>query len=500
MKKISHSRNSVLTLLSWLIPLGLTFFATPFIVRGLGNEQYGLYALMTGFIAYSFTFNIGRAITKYVVEYNVAGEKEKVSKIISATFFLSLLVAVAGSLILIFLSETLVTNVLLIESASSENTIFGLRIAALCIFLMIIGQVFIAVVQATHRFDVYSLITTVTSSLLIVGNVILVWKNFGFIALVEWNALTLLFSAVAFYLAAKKIEPETKITFGFGREMFFTSLKYGLSVAGHQIFANIQLLYERMLITRIAGPDKMTNYVVPMTMSIYILIFMSNLTLNLMPYTSELFAKNRIDELEIIYRRLTKFVCTIVVFICVALAVGSFSLLSNWIDAAFAEASYKVFIFQLATFGLLACMIISWQFIEGFGLPVYNTASGFSWLIISIPLMFILTNNYGIWGTALARLLAEMTIPVSIMLVERKIFGKILGDLWLKIIGILGIAAIISGWAENYLLNSFSTNWLSLVFSIFVAGTIYLLIVWFSNFYSAEEKIWMKNQVKKVFV
>lgn len=500
MKKISHSRNSVLTLLSWLVPLGLTFFATPFIVRGLGNEQYGLYALMTGFIAYSFTFNVGRAITKYVVEFNASGETEKVSKIISATFFLSLFVATAGSLLLVFLSEILVRDVLLIDSAAVENTVFALRIAALCIWLMIIGQVFMAVVQATHRFDIYSLITTVTSSLLIVGNVILVWKNFGFVSLVCWNALTLLFSAAVFFISAKKLEPETKITFGFGKEMFLTSLKYGSSVAGHQIFANVQLLYERMLITRIAGPDKMTNYVVPMTMSIYILVFMSNLTLNLMPYTSELFAKNRIDELEIIYRRLTKFVCTIVVFICTALAVGSHSLLSNWIGSAFADASYQVFVFQLATFGALACMIICWAFIEGYGLPVYNTAAGFSWLLISIPLMLILTKDYGIWGTALARLIAESTIPVSVILVERKIFGKVLGGLWLKIFAVLGVAAFISGFAENYLLKSFSTNWLSLLFSMFVAGIIYSGIVWFSAFYSKEEKEWMVGQVKKVFV
>ena len=84
MKKTSHSRNSVYTFLSWLLPLGLTFYSTPIIVRGLGNEQYGFYALMTGFIAYSFTFNIGRAITKYVVEFNAVGEKDKVSGIISA--------------------------------------------------------------------------------------------------------------------------------------------------------------------------------------------------------------------------------------------------------------------------------------------------------------------------------------------------------------------------------------------------------------------------------
>lgn len=499
MKPISHSRNSLLTLLSWLLPLGLTFFATPFIVRGLGNEQYGLYALMTGFIAYSFTFNIGRAVTKYVVEFNAAGEKEKVGQIISATFFLSFLVATIGSLFLFFISEILVDKVLLIDAASRENTIFALRIAALSIWLMIIGQVFLAVVQATHRFDIYSLITTFTNVFQISGNVFLVWKGYGFVYLVGWNTLTMLFSAVSFYIAAKKLESETKITFGFGKEMFLKSLKYGMSVAGHQIFANVQLLYERMLITRIAGADKMTNYVVPMTMAIYILVFISNLTLNLMPYTSELFAKKRFDELEVVYRRLTKIVCAIVVFICVSLAIGSYSLLANWIGAAFAEESYIVFIFQLATFGLLACMIISWQFIEGFGLPVYNTASGFSWLIISVPLMMIFTQSHGIWGTALARLIGEITIPVSILLVEKKIFGKILSDLWLKTISLLGLAAIIAGLGENFLLEYFSISWISLLFSIAVFGFIYLGILWFTNYFSEDEKYWIFNQVKKVF-
>ena len=500
MKKTSHSRNSVYTFLSWLLPLGLTFYSTPIIVRGLGNEQYGFYALMTGFIAYSFTFNIGRAITKYVVEFNAVGEKDKVSGIISATFFLSLLVATVGSLTLILISETIVDSVLLIDAASRDHIIFALRVSSLCIWLMILGQVFIAVVQATHRFDVYSLITTVNNVILICGNVFLVWKGFDFVYLVGWNAFTLFLSGVSFYIFARRLEPGTKITFRFGREMFNTSLKYGLSVAGHQIFANIQLLFERMLITRLAGADKMTNYVVPMTMSVYILVFMSSLTMNLMPYTSELFAKKRFDELEVIYRRLTKIVCTIVVFICVSLAVGSYSLLTNWIGASFAEESYLVFIFQLATFGLLACMIISWQFIEGFGLPVYNTFSGLSWLIISAPLMYVFTSSHGIWGTALARLIGEITIPISILLVEKKIFGKILGDLWLKIIGVLSIAALVGGAAEKLLLDYFATNWLSLLFSIFVCGVLYLSVILISGFLSEDEKNWMTSQVKKVFV
>lgn len=499
MEKISHSRNSVLTLLSWLIPLGLTFFATPFIIRRLGNEQYGFYALIIGFIAYSFTFNTGRSLTKYVSEFNSRGETKKVSEIISATFFLSLGVATVGCAVLFFFSDFLVTRVFLIDAASRVETIFGLHIAAVCIWLTIIGQVFGAIVQGRHRFDVIAAITTFNNALLILGNIYLVWKGFGFVALLTWNAVTLLIGTVIYFLTAKKLEPETKISFGFDRTMFLISLKYGLSVAGHQLFGNFLLLFERSLITRLEGVDKMTNYVVPITISIYIMLFVSTLTQNLMPITSELFARKRFADSELIYRRLTKIVFALLVFICLSMAVGSYYLLANWLDVVFAETSYQVFIFQIVTFGLMAAMGISWQYIEGYGLPVYNTLSGFSWMIIAIPLMLIWTRSYGIWGAALARLVGEITIPIAILLIERKIFGKFLGDLWLKIIGVLGITGLIVGFIEYQMLKYFPVNWLSLIGSVLVCGVIYLFILWLTNFFSKEEQIWLGGHIKRIF-
>ena len=113
--------------------------------------------------------------------------------------------------------------------------------------------------------------------------------------------------------------------------------------------------------------------------------------------------------------------------------------------------------------------------------------------------MLVFTNSHGIWGTALARLIGEITIPVSILLVEKKIFGKILSDLWLKIIALLGLAAIIAGIGEKFLLEYFSISWISLLFSISIFGFIYLGILWFTKYFSEEEKFWISNQVKKVF-
>ena len=53
-------KNGVFSALSWFFPLLLAFIVTPIVVRGLGGELYGLYAVILGFISYSFTFGIGK--------------------------------------------------------------------------------------------------------------------------------------------------------------------------------------------------------------------------------------------------------------------------------------------------------------------------------------------------------------------------------------------------------------------------------------------------------
>lgn len=499
MKTINHSKNSIYTFLSWLLPLGLTFFATPYIVRGLGNVEYGLYALMLSFISYSFTFNIGRAVTKYVIEFNASGETENVTKIISATFFLGLTIGTGGAAILFLGADFLVRNILSIEDAMADKAVTGLHLVAVSIWFLIIGQVFVAIVQAVHRFDIFSLITTLTSIFFISGNVVLVWSGCDFLYLLGWNIVTNGFNAVCFFLYARKLQPGTTLTLNFGREMLWLSVKYGLSIAGYQLCSNVLFIFERVVITRLEGAGNLTNYVVPMTLGIYLHSFVGSLAMNLMAYSSELFAKKKIGELEIIYKRISKIVVALVIFIVVSMAVGGRVFLTNWIDAPFAEASYRVFIMQLMTFGLLAILVISWQFIEGYGLPVFNTISGFSWLIIAAPLMPWLTMHYGIFGTSVARFIGGLTIPITICLIEKKIFGKFIFGFWLRVLASVGVCGLAVGALEYFLLRELPVNWYSFVGVISLCGIVFAGGLLLTSYFSGEEKIWLKNLFRKSF-
>ncbi len=129
MTRISLPRNVLFGFLSWLLPLGFTFLLTPLIVHGLGAEAYGLYALVMGFVAYSFTFNVGRAITRYVALYRASGETERLSEVLSSTLMLNLVVGgmCAGSLALA--SNWLVKSVLKISANQQANARLALYMA-----------------------------------------------------------------------------------------------------------------------------------------------------------------------------------------------------------------------------------------------------------------------------------------------------------------------------------------------------------------------------------
>src|SRR5206468_285202 len=211
-------RNVFYGSLTWLLPLGLSFVATPVIVRALGNKNYGIYALVLGFIGYSFTFSFGRAITKYIAEYRVTGESDKIRDVISASFFLNLVVGLVGVLTICILATWLVRSVFYIEPEAQEKTILALYIASGIIFLSMLNQLFSSVLMGIQRFDIYSKIFTANGFALISGNLVLAYLGFDLLALLYWNFAVLLGFTIIYAIAAKKLLPEFGIRIKFERE------------------------------------------------------------------------------------------------------------------------------------------------------------------------------------------------------------------------------------------------------------------------------------------
>lgn len=480
-------RNVVYGAFTWLLPIGLSFIATPLIVRALGHNDYGIYALVLGFIGYSFAFTLGRAITKYIAEYRISGRSDKIRDIISATLILNIAIGLAGVATIVLLAGWLVRDVFRIAEQDQQKTVTALYIAAGVIFLTMLSQVFSAVLQGIQRFDVYSKIFTFNNVTLISGNVVLAYLGFGLLALLWWNLAVLFVGCVIFAVAARRLLPEFGLSMRIERGALRLVMRYSAAIVAYQLLANGLLLFERGWITHKLGSESLTYYVVPMSLGIMMHGFISSLVIVVFPLASELSSER--DRLLKLYSKATKVISVVVVFIVATAVVESRNLLALWMGPSFAEMSADLLVIHMICFGLVSIMTISFQTAEGLGHPNFNAATTAVSTVIGIVLMLLLTAGWGNRGVALARLAAFAVTFLSVFVVEKLFFKKVQGRFWAHLTGNLGLAVIAAVAAEYALASSMTAGWLGLIASVFAGGAVYAFVLWALDFVTADEKL-----------
>jgi hypothetical protein len=105
----------------------------------------------------------------------------------------------------------------------------------------------------------------------------------------------------------------------------------------------------------------------------------------------------------------------------------------------------------------------------------------------------LLTESYGNLGIAIGRLAGFGTMFFSVFYVEKWIFNRIQIVFWLKLIGFLSIAAVVSAFVQKIIIVNFSINWASFLVATVAGGICYCLTLLIMGFVSAEDKILLRN-------
>lgn len=479
--------NAFFSSLAWFLPLVLGFIATPIIVKKLGYENYGLFSLILGIISYSFTFGIGRAVTKYVAEYRVQNKNAEVSEIISATLWFSIILGVGAALLIVSFSDYIVADILQIENEKRGDARTGLYLACATIGFLMIGQVFQAVIQALHRFDRNSLLININGILLTAGNIALVYTGLGLTSLLVWNLTATVINCLLFYHSAKQILPEFQIKLRVSNDIVKLIFQYGLGIIGYQIFGNFLLVFERIWITRNLGAENLTYYVVPMSLAIYLHGLISSLILVVFPAFSEL--RDNRERLLNLYLKATKIIFALIVFLAVNLICASSLFLKIWISEDFSGKSYQLLIVHTMTFSLIAVLSVMWQLAEGLGHPRYNAVLSFIWMLIAIPLMILLIEPFENLGVALSRFAGVLMTSPLLYYGEKLFFGAVQWRFWGKLLLTVTAAAIITAFVEYQIFWRFEANILTLLLGGICGTTCYCLILWKGNLFENEKII-----------
>lgn len=488
-------RNFAFGLTTWILPILVGIIATPVIIRSIGVEHYGIYALVLGFVAYSFSFNIGRALTKYVAEYRLSGEYTKINRLISATLFISLVFGICGVILICGLAHWYVYDVSQLAGESADTAMRALFIASAIVFITLISVVYDSILQGLHRYDVYSKLFNLNSIVLAAGNVVLALAGYGVIALLVWNIVVTAVTTLTYFLAVRKLLPNFRPFVGFDRSDVRQIVFFSGWLVGYQIFGNFLLLFERAWVTRKFGLDAVSFYVVPMTLGIYVQNLVVSLLLALFPLASEL--QNDRERLLKLYKKSTKLTCAIVAFAALTLIVQSNTLLTLWIDADFARKSSGVLVLHTLTFATLAAGTVSWRMMEGIGRASYNFFVVSAMCVLTMVLFFVLTPQLGLEGVGGSRTIAFSFTLISILYVEKLVFQKVLIGFWVSLATKLLIAAAAAVLSQLVFAHFIGTNWPGFILGVGISSAAYAAALFVLNFADAEDKALIKASFAK---
>ena len=132
---------------------------------------------------------------------------------------------------------------------------------------------------------------------------------------------------------------------------------------------------------------------------------------------------------------------------------------------------------------------------RGSGFPGRNAAVSVLWLMIGIPVAVLLTPKMGLRGPAFARLAAMATVPVYMMYIEHRVFGRLLAEMWRRIGLCMPIAGGAAAMCLAGMLQLFPRGWATFGGSVAASGLLMAGILWAMGYLDREEKDGLRQLV-----
>jgi O-antigen/teichoic acid export membrane protein len=313
----------------------------PYVIHRLGDERYGIWALVFSLVDYYAMVDLGfkSAVVKYVAHYRATGEKERIEELIStATVYFTLAaVAVLAATAVIAGNITRIFHVLPRDVSAFRflAVTVGLGVAVSIAF-----SAFAGALDAYQRFDISSRIMIVASGVRSLGCFAALWAGFGLKAMGLCALFSMLLIFLLMFFSFRRLAPDLHFSTHKAR---FDTLRQMMGYGGRTVVANVSLnvLNQNgaVLIGHYLSAAMVAYFVFPLRLLNYSVELVGRLGGVTTSKSAELAAHGDtagIARMAVIVNRY----CLLLFFpLAVYLTVFGRQLLSVWLNPAFAAQS-----------------------------------------------------------------------------------------------------------------------------------------------------------------
>lgn len=487
------------TLLSYLhiiLSNTVSIIYTPYMLRMMGQSEYGLFGTASSFISYLsiLSFGIGGAYIRFNARCRVAndreGEKQLNGMFLTVFSFLSVLVLIGG-IGCIVLAEDLV------EETFTAQELYKLRIILmiLVINMMItfICNVIMMALQAYEKYIVLRVVSLVSSIVTPIANVIALNMGGRAVAITAISlVISILCYAFYFFYARRAIRMEFSFR-GFRKDVLKEIFVFSGFLFLNSITDQITFSTDNIVLSAVKGTGAVAVYTVGANFKNYFQQFSSAVSSVFAPSVNLMVAQHRdMKELDEVFTRVGRVQFYIVSLVLIGyLSIGK-DFVRLWAGEDYGDAFYIGLMLMLSVF-VPAFQNVGLEIQKAMNKHKARSIVYFLIALANVALTIPFSKWWGGIGAALATLICTFTGYVVFMnFYYKEKIGLDIPVFWKSIAKILPgyILPAAAGFLVNryWALNSF----LDILCSAVVISIVFLLSVWFFSMNSYEKELLSK--------
>lgn len=463
-------RNTLYNLLGLGLPLVVAIVTIPLLIESLGLERFGILTLIWALISYFslFDLGLGRALTQQLANARAQNEQEKVSQLTVAGLGVMAGLGVAAGGLLMLGAEWFVYQ---FDSVNHPREMVDAvyAISAAMPFVILTSGLR-GILEARHAFGVVNVIRLPMGIYTFLAPVVVVqyWGNdLGLIAISL--AIGRGATCIAHIWFCRRDLPALKTWFPVDREVLRSLLRAGGWMTVSNVISPMMGYLDRFVIGVTVSLSAVSYYVTPYEIITRLWIIPGALTAVLFPRFAQAGALTRVSVTRL-FRQGVLLIFLVVYPVTLSIALFSGELLTLWLDAEFAQHSYRLL--QVFAFGILVnCLAhVPFTYLQSVGRA--STAARIHVLEFPIYALILwqVTQAMGLVGAVLVWLLRILVDSLLMFLFALAVIGGGVRQsvAWHRII----VAVFVVGSFAGTLIQPASERLLILVVSII---TTYLL-------------------------
>lgn len=470
--------GAILSYISLAINIVIGMVYTPWMIRTIGQSDYGLYALAMSVInLFIFDFGLGTAVQRFVAKYIAEGNLKRANEFVSITMRMYITISVVIVIVLLIVYAYLpeIYKGLTPEELQKFKVIF----AVASIFSAISFPLLPAdgILNGNERFAQVKICDFIHKILLVISMTTCLLMGFGLYALVYVSAITAFITLLLKVACLYRFTP-IKLSISFWDKKLFRS------VVGFTVWVFIIAICQRCVVSiapSILGvyhnADVIAVFSIALSIEGYFFLFANALNGLFLPKVSKLIANEREDEILKLMIR----VGTIQIFISGLIFCGMISFgqqfLRLWVGPGY-EIVYPCFIILILPSFISLPENIAATAMVAKNKVRYQAIAAIAKAVLNLALAFPLSKYYGSLGMCIAisaayciNVLIINILYISILKLNiARFFRETFGKFIIPLVGLLFI-----GLGLNYIFNN--DSWGILMIKILIFSIIYSFII-----------------------